>query len=78
MAETITDPLAREILAALTRARGPLTVEGVRDKIGAMHNGHLPYGDVYNRLVRLTALGVVESMSLHVAGERGRMFWPAR
>lgn len=74
---TITDPLACEVLRVLRHADGPMTVEGVRARLGALHHGHLPYGDVYNRLVRLTTLGVVESYSLTVAGARGRMFWPA-
>lgn len=78
MAETLTDPLAREVLRVLAEARGPLSVEGVRAKLGALHNGHLPYSDVYNRLVRLTSIGMVESYRLELGGEVGRWFWPAR
>lgn len=77
MAETLTDPLARECLRVLAAADGPLTVEGVRAKLGALHGGHLPYGDVYNRLVRLCSIGLAESYSLRIDGAHGRMFWPA-
>lgn len=78
MAETITDPLAREVMRVLAAADGPLTVEAVREKLGTLHHGHLPYGDVYNRLVRLTSLGLCESYSAQLDGMRSRMFWPAR
>lgn len=77
MAEVITDPLARECLRVLSEARGPLSVENVRERLQRRHGGYLPYGDVYNRLVRMTVVGVVESYSFNVGGARGRMFWPA-
>lgn len=77
MAETVTDPLARECLRVLASADGPLTVEGVRAKLGAHHNGVLLYGDVYNRLVRLVSVGLAESYAASLDGTRSRMFWPA-
>lgn len=73
---TITDPLALEVLRTLTRATGPLTANEVRERLSVAHHGYLPYGEVYNRLVRLATIGRLESRADTFPGHHPvRLFW---
>lgn len=79
MAETITDPLAREIMRTLVDAAGPLTAREVRDRTSERHRGALALAPVQHRLLHLTRRELVESRADVFPGHRpSRLFWPAR
>jgi Fe2+ or Zn2+ uptake regulation protein len=81
MAETITDPLAREVLRVLCDAHGPLTAPEVASRIGRRHGGCLPTLTAGAVLRTLGKAGLVESRAdagLGITAARSRIFWPVR
>lgn len=79
MAETITDPLAREVMRTLVEAAGPLTAREVCERTAERHAGALPLAPVSHRLLHLCRRELVESRADVFPGHRpSRLFWPAR
>lgn len=79
MAETITDPLAREVMRELCIADGPLTLREVVDRVAARHHGALPLAPISHRLQHLVRRELVDTRADTFPGHRPqRIYWPAR
>lgn len=81
MAETITDPLAREVMRELCTADGPLTAREVVVRVAARHNGAFPLAPIQHRLTELARAGIVETRAdpgLGITARASRIYWPAR
>lgn len=81
MAETITDPLAREVMRELADADGPLTAREVANLVASRHHGAMPLAPVAHALTELVRAGRVETRAdagLGITARASRMYWPAR
>jgi hypothetical protein len=74
----LVDALARAALRELRLASGPLTVEQIRHRVGRVAGGVIMLTPVYNALLDLERLALVESMGDDLDANPCRIFYPTR